>query len=206
MRRGLGALVLISCLAGRVEAEVSRLGFVGVVQNGVGGVEGLGGPVAMALSPDGAHAYVASGPDSAVAVLRRDRKTGILSFVQAHANGMGGVTGLGVPTGPRAVDVSPEGRHVYVAAAADGAVAVFSRDASTGTLAFVEAKRDGIDGVEGLGGAWSVAVSPDGKHLYVASFADHAVAVFTRDTITGVLAFVEAQVDGITGVVGLEDP
>ena len=76
------ALVLISCLAGRVEAEVRRLGFVGFLQNGAGGVEGLGGPVAMALSPDGAHAYVASGTDSALAVLRRDPRKGTLSFVE----------------------------------------------------------------------------------------------------------------------------
>ena len=202
----LAAFVLVSCLAGRAEAEVRRLGFVGVVQNGINGVAGLGGPVAMALSPDGAHAYVASGADSALVVLRRHPRTGTLSVVESELNGVGGVTGLGVPAGPRAVDVSPDGRHVYVAAAAEGAVAVFHRDASTGTLAFVEAKRGGVDGVDGLIGAWSVAVSPDGRHLYVASFADQAVAAFTRDATTGALTFVEAQVNGIGGVVGLEDP
>jgi 6-phosphogluconolactonase (cycloisomerase 2 family) len=206
MRRRLGALVLLSCLAGGVQVEASRLGFVGIVQNGIGGVDGLGGPIAMAVSPDGVHAYVASEPDSAVVVLRRDAKTGALSFVQRLANGLGGVTGLGVPTGPRAIDVTPDGRHVYVAAAADSAVAVFRRDAGAGTLDFVEAKRDGVDGVDGLNGAWSVAVSPDGRHLYAAGFADQAVAVFARDETTGALRFVEAQFNGSAGVFGLDDP
>lgn len=206
MLGALTSLVLLSCLAGLARAEVTRLGFVGVVRDGVGGAEGLAGPVAMTLSPDGEHAYVASGPDSAVAVLRRDRRTGTLSFIEEQVNGVGGVSGLGVPTGPRAIDVSPDGRHVYVAAAADSAVAVFRRDASSGTLAFVEAKRDGVDGVDGLDGAWSVAVSPDGRHLYAAGFADRAVAVFARDATSGALTFVEAQVDRIGGVTGLDDP
>ena len=43
---------------------------------------------------------------------------------------------------------------------------------------------------------FSVAVSPDGAHVYVASLNDHAVAVFARDGTTGALAFVEAQFDG----------
>ena len=209
MRRGLGvlgALLFLPGLGGQACADVFRLGFVGVVRNGVGGVEGLGGPVAMVLSPDGAHAYVASGPDSAVVVLRRDRKTGTLSFVQEQVNGVGGVTGLGAPAGPRAVDVSPDGRHVYVAAAGDGAVAVFARDPATGALAFVQAKREGVDGVHGLGGAWSVADGAYGQHLYAASFADHAVAVFARDATTGALTFVETQVNGVGVVAGLEDP
>ena len=199
MGRRLGVFVLVSGLLGAMDAEASRLGFLGVVPD-------LGGPVAMALSPDGAHAYVASGPDGALVVLRRHPRTGMLSFVEAEVDGVGGVTGLGAPAGPRAVDVSPDGRNVYFAGAAQGTVAVFARDASAGTLAFVEAKRDGVDGVDGLAGAWSVAVSPDGRHLYAAGFADHAVAVFARDTTTGGLTFVEAKINGIGGIVGLDDP
>ncbi len=202
----LSALILIACVAAGVHAEVPRLGFVGIVRDGVGGVEGLGGPIAMALSPDGAHAYVAGAPDSTLTVLQRDPRTGTLSFVGKKVNGVGGVIGLGGPAGPRAVDVSPDGRHVYAAGAADGGVAVFARDAGTGTLTFVEAERDGIGGVEGLGGAWSVTTSPDGRHLYVASYADQAVAAFARDANTGRLAFIEAQVNGIAGITGLDDP
>jgi 6-phosphogluconolactonase (cycloisomerase 2 family) len=77
-----------------------------------------------------------------------------------------------------AVSVSSDGKHVYVAGADDNAVAVFSRDASTGKLMVVEVEKDGVGGVDGLGGARSVTVSPDGKHVYAAGADDDAVAVF----------------------------
>src|SRR5262245_44726771 len=39
----------------------------------------------------------------------------------------------------------------------------------------------------GLSGAYSVAVSPDGKHVYVAAVGDGGVAVFERNKRTGTL-------------------
>jgi DNA-binding beta-propeller fold protein YncE len=56
---------------------------VDVERNGVGGVEGLDSPEAMAVSPDGAHVYVAGTGDNAVAVFARDPGTGALEFVEA---------------------------------------------------------------------------------------------------------------------------
>jgi DNA-binding beta-propeller fold protein YncE len=76
------------------------------------------------------------------------------------------------------VAVNPDGSQVYVAGNSDDAVAVFSRNEATGALTFVETKKNGTDGVDGLEGAISVAVSPDGSHLYAAGNVDNAVAVF----------------------------
>ena len=105
------------------------------------------------------------------------------------------------------VTVSPDGGHLYVAGNDNNAVAVFSRDGITGALTFVERERDGIGGVDGLDGAWSVAVSPDGGHVYVTGSRDDAVAVFGRDGVTGALTFVEARqsVPGLEGAVGVAD-
>ena len=83
------------------------------------------------------------------------------------------------------------------------AVAVFSRNAATGKLTFVEAQVDGLGGVEGLASTWSVAVSPDGANVYATGMLDNAVAVFARDGSSGRLDFIEAQVDGSRGVHGL---
>jgi 6-phosphogluconolactonase (cycloisomerase 2 family)/tetratricopeptide (TPR) repeat protein len=125
----------------------------------------------------------------------------ILEFVGARFDGVGGVTGL---DRPESIAVSPDGRHVYVASSYDDAVAVFRREGSTGALTFVEAVFDNVGGIDGLNGAVSVAVSPDGAHVYVASQYDGgAVAVFRRDAVTGALTFVEAKLDGRGGIDGL---
>lgn len=123
-----------------------------------------------------------------------------LVFVGAQFDGSLGVDGL---DGAHAAAVSPDGKHVYVAAATDDAVAVFARDAATGALTFVEAEKDGSGGVDGLNGTEHLALSPDGNHLYAAGLLDHAVAVFSRDAGTGALTFVEVHKDGAAGVNGL---
>ena len=170
------------------------------VGNDVNSVEGLDGAFSVAVSPDGGHVYVASAIDGALVVFRRDATTGALTFVEAQRNGVNGVDGL---DGAFSVTVSPDGDHVYVASSFPGAVAVFQRDAVTGALTFVEGHRNGTGGADGLAGARSVAVSPGGGNVYVASFLDNAVAVFRRTATTGTLTFVEAEKNGIGGVNGI---
>jgi 6-phosphogluconolactonase (cycloisomerase 2 family) len=179
------------------------LTFVEFAKDGVAGVDGLSGAFAVTVSPDGKHVYVAGRFDNAVAVFSRDATTGELTFVEVLIDG--GIDGAGNTIdglfGARGVTVSPDGKHVYVAGGGDHAVAVFSRDATTGKLTFVEALIDGgTDGVgnmiDGLGLARGVTVSPDGKHVYVTGQGDDAVAVFSRDAATGKLTFVEALKDG----------
>ena len=58
---------------------------------------------------------------------------------------------------------------------------MFSRNVLTGTLTYVEMQKDGVGEVDGLGGAHSVTVSPDGRHVYAAANIDDAVAVFSRN-------------------------
>jgi 6-phosphogluconolactonase (cycloisomerase 2 family) len=141
-----------------------------------------------AWSPDGAHLYaVAEEDDTLIQFL--PAADGSLAFGQVLRDGVDGVEGL---EGATAVALSPTGNHVYVASAIDDAVAVFSRDGSSGELTFVETLRDGIGGVDGLDGAAFLAVSPDGAHVYVASDDDDAVAVFARNAGSGALSFVQA--------------
>lgn len=171
-----------------------------VIRDGASGVDGLDDPNAMAVSPDGRHLYVASFNDHALAVFSRDDATGWLSFAGLEKDGLNGVDGL---YGAYAVRVSADDQFVYGAGLLDNSVAVFRRDADSGRLAFVEVEKDGVNGVDGLGGAYGVTLSPDGQHLYVPSLADNAVAVFSRNTRTGRLSFVEALRDGAGGVDGL---
>ncbi|MEH2285632.1 MAG: beta-propeller fold lactonase family protein [Nostoc sp.] len=181
--------------------QTGKLSFVEVQKDDTNGVDGLGGAESITVSPDGKFLYASGYDDSAVAVFERDTTTGQLSFVEVQKNGTNGVDGLG---GANSVIVSPDGKFLYAAGYDDSAVAVFERDTTTGQLSFVEAQKDGINGVDGLASAASVTVSPDGKYLYAAGYNDSAVAVFERDTTTGQLSFVEVQKDGISSVDGLD--
>lgn len=107
-------------------------------------------------------------------------------------------------SGVRAVIVSADGDHVYVASEFADTVVVFRRDAATGALAAlqtVESRDDGprLDAVDG------VALSPDGRHLYVVAFGASALNVFAVDPVSGLLSFVEAQVDDLDGADGLRN-
>lgn len=183
------------------EVETGALTFVEVLRDGMNGVDGLDSAYLAAVSPDGAHVYVAGFDDDSVAAFRRNPGTGALSFLEVQRDGEPGVDGL---DGAVSVVVSPDGAHVYVAAATDDALAVFSRSAMTGLLTFVEFYRDGVEGVDGLENARSVAISSDGSDVYVASNGEDAIAVFNRDASTGALTFVEVQRDGQGGVDGLD--
>ncbi len=155
---------------------------------------GLTGAQDLALSPDGKHLYVTARSEDAITTYSRNATTGLLTFVQTLFDNSGGVNGLDAAEG---VFVSPDGKHVYVAAEEDNAVSVFSRNASTGALTFVEAKVDGLGGADGLNNANDLVVSPDGKHLYVTCSIDGFtgtedwIGAFSRNQVTGALTYVE---------------
>lgn len=158
-----------------------------------------------AFSPDGRHLYLVGNVPVGfqVIALARDLLVGTLSVAQTVVDGQGGVDGL---AGVRDVVVSPDGRHVYAVASQDDSIVAFARNDVTGTLGFLEVERNGVNGVAGMVGARAVAISPDGRHLYVAAAGEgnNAVAVFARNAVTGLLDFVEFRSDGVAGFDGLE--
>lgn len=171
----------------------SRLTFSQVCLDTDPGIDGLDGASGVVVSPDGRHVYTTGYSDSALAVFARDPVSGQLTFLEVHLDDQAGVDGL---RGASAVDLSSDGAQVYVAACLDYSVAVFDRDAATGHLVFVHCLRDGIGGVSGLTGACSMRVSPDGTRVYSAAQYDDAIAVFGRDPNSGRLHFLEVQEDG----------
>jgi len=181
--------------------STGRLSFVEVARDGVDGVDGLDSAISVTVSPDGEHVYTAGRIDDALAVFSRSASTGEVSFVEVIRDEVAGVDGL---HGVWSLTVSPEGDHVYAVGRIDDALAVFNRNDSTGELSFVESLHDGVDGIEGLDAAISVAVSPDGKHVYACGRADDALNVFSRNAATGELNLVEVLRDGVDGVDGLE--
>ncbi len=171
----------------------------GEVDNGLT-IDGLSRPRSLAISPDGANVYVGGYVSNAIAVFKRNTENGRIDYIERHKDGLGGVDGLA-----RVMDVavSNDGKRVLAAGMADNAIALFNRNASNGTLSFVERKRDGSGGVDGLGGASSVALSPDAGHLYATGKSDRAVTLFAVNATTGSLSFVARYKDGVGGVDGL---
>ena len=202
----LAGLVLLLATAGAlaVTGDLTQpAGTAGCVsQAGVGSCadgHGLSGPFGVAVSPDGKNVYAASYRSGAVALLNRDTTTGAIT----QPAGTSGCVREGSArcfnghalSGASSVAVSPDGKNVYVASYFSKAVARLNRNPTTGvitqpagTAGCVSEDGSGpcADG-HGLSGAQWVAVSSDGKSVYVASFNSNAVARFNRNPTTGAI-------------------
>jgi len=126
-----------------------------------------------------------------------------LVFVEAHFDEQNGVDGLDQVY---SIAQSPDGKHLYAAAMADDALAVFERDSETGQLVFLERLKDGEGGIEDLDGARSVAISPDGDHAYAVAMFDNALTMFARDGASGKLTPIGSASDDDPGVDGMAEP
>ena len=168
----------------------------------------LASPISLAISPDGAHLYVAALASSAVVVLDRDAVTGAIA-PKAGADGCvsnGTLGACNVAAGfvysPGGVSLSPDGRYAYVVGLQQGAsppggvVTVFARDATTGALArsscvSSRALAGCVGGSDAFypntGGGSALAMSPDGNQAYLGARFSDSLVIFDRDAASGAL-------------------
>ncbi len=180
--------------------NTGALDFVETIKDGENGIDGLACADGVTVSPDGAHVFACGYEDNSLVVFSRDNISGGLTFVEKHRDGVNGINGL---AGTRFTAVSPDGAHVYVTGGADHALSVFSRNRITGSLTYLEMHKDGVNGLDGLSGAYDVKVSNDGEHVYTTGMVDNAIAVFKRDNSTGRLVQIEVVRDGVGGMDGI---
>src|ERR671923_37344 len=160
----------------------------------------LTGPTSVAVSPDGKSVYVASYGSNAVARLNRDTTSGAITQPAGSAgcvsNGGSGGCAVGhALSGPASVAVSADGKNVYVASYSSNAAARLNRNTTTGAITQPAGSAGCVsNGGSGgcavghaLSGPNGVAVSADGKSVYIASFVGNAVTRLNRNTTSGAI-------------------
>ncbi len=154
----------------------------------------------------GSYVYIASVDSGAVAIFHRNGSTGTLHQLPGRAGCVsetakeGCAKGRGL-VGAFSLAISPNGRNLYVASL--NGVAEFVRHPKTGQLTqlsgangcIAEFIGDGCGPGRALQDVASVAVSPDGRNVYAASFGSNAVVALSRDPSTGALS----QAPGLSG-------
>jgi len=151
-------------------------------------------PEDIVISPDGRHAYVASFGSQGIAVFKRARRTGFLEQLPRrrgcvrHRGGRFCGPGRAIAS-PVSIAISPDGANVYVVSAGSDAISVFARNQRTGVISQLAGERGCVSQRPGggcvvgraLNEPTSVAVSPDGAHVYVTGRRfPSGVAVFNR--------------------------
>lgn len=183
-RLGDGTLRALGCVSqdgsdGRPRAE-----------GGCGRSPALAAPSAVRAHPSGEAIYVVARRGNAVLTFARDPETGAVRRIGCTAATPSAICADGTALrGPRALAISPDGRHAYAAATGSDAVVTFTVGAG-GVLRQTGCVSDaGTDGVCEEGDALrepiAVAVAPDGEHVYVAARRSNAVSTFARDGETG---------------------
>lgn len=154
--------------------------------------DSLDGASGVGISPDGRSVYVTSEePTNAINRFKVNR-TGRLGYRSCLANSGRHAGTRSCDKPPRnsldsneAIAITPDGRSAYVVSSGSDSITWFNVKA-TGELRYRGCVANG--GKHGcrrpnhnsLGGAFDVAVSPDGESVYVASFSGDAVSRFKR--------------------------
>jgi 6-phosphogluconolactonase (cycloisomerase 2 family) len=200
-----GSNAIVTLRRNRTNGKLTPKGCIGDDEFNPGGcartAKGLEYAAWVAVTPDGKSVYVAGYETGMLALFRRNTSTGRLTPIGCIADPDTNVddcaqTARGLDTGAseHSIAISSNGKWVYVSADADNAIARLRRNTASGALTPVGCIADSSDNPDGcaetargLGGAWAVALSADGKSLYAVSEGDSAIVSFKRNRTTGAL-------------------
>jgi len=134
--------------------------------------DGIGnGPFGVSVTPDGKYAYVSNLGDNKVSVIETGTNSVIKTITQTD--------GIGI--GPAGVSVTPNGKYVYVSNSGgdgNGSGTVSVIQTSDNTVIDTDPSTVEIDPIEvGKQPYGGIAVSTDGKSVFVGNFEDASVSV-----------------------------
>ncbi len=187
-----------------VDGSNGQLSYAGMVDNNTVGAENaaLDGAWSIVISDDGRHVYVGAQNDAAISHFSRNTSDGSLSYVDRVDNAGAG----NALTYLRTLRLSPDGNHLYAAGKNANAVAWFSVDGATGTLAYQGKVSTADNGLSFLMGPSDLAFSDDGSRLYVTADFGQALFAFSRNPATGALSLIGSLKEGVGQVSGLNAP
>jgi 6-phosphogluconolactonase len=96
--------------------------------------------------------------------------------------------------GPRRIQMSPDGGHLYVDHETDSEVEVFAIDG--GRLTALQTLPTVPDEAKARNTTAEILISADGRHLYVANRGHDSIAIYVVDAKTGLLTFQETVASG----------
>ena len=179
------------------------------------------------ISPDGAQLYAISynGGRVNLAYFDRNATTGALSNPRCLSGdgddsaGNSSVCTVGHADGlaiSNALAMSPDGKFLYLAGSnlsTAFTISIIARNLATGALTQATGTSGCLSSditgctiptpaLRAAGGPSSLAISPDGDHLYVASYSEGGVVAFQRDSSTGALTQLAGSAGCITDTGG----
>jgi 6-phosphogluconolactonase (cycloisomerase 2 family)/HSP20 family molecular chaperone IbpA len=122
------------------------------------------GPVAVAVTPDAKHLYVASGTSSAISQYR------IASDGELDSIG----SPVAVGGRPTKLAIDPSGRYLFSTNREDGSFSTFSIDSQSGELHPLKNSP-----IATGGSPWAIAVSRDGRFVYIGDSSAGTVSVYS---------------------------
>jgi 6-phosphogluconolactonase len=137
------------------------------------------GPRHLVFYPDGRQACVINELNSTIVRYAYDGATGALTEMQTVALLPQGFTGVSTAA---EIAVHPSGKFLYGSNRGDDSIAVFSTDAATGNLAFLQRVSTGGKTPRNF------TIDPSGKFLFAANQNSDNIVVFNIDAASGKLA------------------
>jgi DNA-binding beta-propeller fold protein YncE len=205
-----GESVYVTAVKGEAVAELARNTLTGVLEpmsgsECIGGptsgcpietVSGMFEPIGVIVSPDGKNVYVAAGAEGEKgAVVAFERESG--GALKQIAGKEGCISEKIVPEctagvavqGSEDLVISPDEKNVYATSADENAIVELERTGPNGALKQLAAPNacvstntiTGCSKAALTGDTRGVAVSPDGKDVYVGSAGENGVAAFARN-------------------------
>lgn len=170
------------------DAKTGTLHQLDVARLGERDNDGLDFVIDAEFSKDGRLLYTAASNGVGVYLINEEKL--VFQHLMSATEKLGGL---------RDVTLSPDGTMLYAAGASTGTVGVLRPDAVSGKLEIVQLLTDGEDGNNALEGAFRIACSPKGEHVYVSAGrfgGDQAVSAFAAQP-DGTLKLVEEHVNGV---------